>query len=157
VDGSWVEASDSSPVGVSVQNLSGQPLPDIEETLNAIPAFVLDLDQEGQLPLGEITIVLTTDDHLANLHAEHLSDASVTDVMTFPYFEAGEPVSGDIVISVDRAREQADEEGWSLSDELLFIAIHGMLHLCGWDDQTDEARQAMHQRQHEILARFISQ
>ncbi|MBX3069683.1 MAG: rRNA maturation RNase YbeY [Thermomicrobiales bacterium] len=154
MDGSWVEASDDSPVGVSVQNLSGQPLPDIERTLNAIPAFVL--DQEGQLPLGEIAIVLTTDEHLASLHAEHLNDGSVTDVMTFPYFHAGEPVSGDIVISVDRAREQAGDEGWSLGDELSFIAIHGMLHLCGWDDQTDEARQAMHQRQHEILGQFVS-
>lgn len=149
VDDSWIGDHEEPQTGVSVQNLTDRDLSEVERILLVVPETAL--LAEGDLRLGEIALVLTTDVHLAALHGEHLGDSSVTDVMTFPYDTTEGVISGDIIISVDRAIEQAIDEGWALENELLFIAIHGMLHLCGWNDRTDAERRAMHQRQHDIL------
>ncbi len=144
----WIDGDDTEDRGVTVQNLTATPRPKLEHVLASLPAAVLKAEGRGEP--GDISIVLTSDQHLAELHGHHLGDDSVTDVMTFPYDEPGNIISGDIVISVDRAAEQAVEQNWTVDDEIIFIAIHGMLHLCGWDDQDETARIAMHQRQREI-------
>lgn len=150
----WVDPEVDEEGGgqVSVQNFSGVLLPGIEALLEPIPARTLAL--ENQDGLGSIAIVLTTDDHLQSLHHQHLQDDSPTDVMTFPYSSEDEPVSGDIVISVDTAARQAAAEGWDLEDELVFIVIHGVLHLCGWDDHDEDARERMLERQREIMTKL---
>ncbi|MER3437103.1 MAG: rRNA maturation RNase YbeY, partial [Chloroflexota bacterium] len=78
-----------------------------------------------------MSFALTTDEHLRELHHRFMGIDEETDVMTFPLDEDGEH-GGDIVISVDRAEEQAAETGHGLSDEIRFLAVHGLLHLCGW-------------------------
>ncbi len=150
----WIDPGHDDAAGdqVTVQNLSNCVLPGIETILEAVPARTLAL--EGRGAPGAIAVVLTTDEHLQELHHRHLQDDSPTDIMTFPYSSEGEPVSGDIVISVDRAAEQAAAEGWSLEDELVFIVIHGVLHLCGWDDQDDASRSRMLARQREIMTQL---
>jgi probable rRNA maturation factor len=102
-----------------------------------------------------VAIALTSDDHLRRLHADFMSIDEVTDVMTFPVEDAtGKVIGGDIVVSVDRASIQGPEEGLSEFEEIRFLCVHGVLHLCGWDDATDDDRAAMHQRQAEIIAAF---
>ena len=145
----WIDPLDESASGVTIQNLTDSAIPEIVRSLANVPATVL--AAEGKGDPGAISIVLTSDHHLAQLHKEHLGDPSVTDLMTYPYETQDGSISGDIVISLDRAAEQAIDQTWSLEDEVLFIAIHGMLHLCGWDDRDTEARTAMHKRQLEIL------
>ena len=147
----WIDPSGERVAGVTIQNLTDSPIVALEDLLLQVPGFVLDGEDKA---LGEIAIVLTSDSHLAEMHGVHLGDPSVTDVMTFPYDDDSGSISGDIVMSVERAMEQAEEEGWTIEDELLFIAIHGMLHLCGWDDRTEASRAAMHRRQHELLGEF---
>ena len=149
MDDPWIDQFSESSNGVTVQNLTDTALPALEQKLMGVPAAVL--ATEGPRDIGEIAIVLTSDRHLAGLHDEHLGDSSVTDVMTYPYNSPGDAISGDIVISLDRAKVQATEEDWSINDEVLFIAIHGMLHLCGWNDHDDASREAMHRRQRQIL------
>ncbi|MGD9710958.1 MAG: rRNA maturation RNase YbeY [Thermomicrobiales bacterium] len=149
----WAEVSDDSePAQVSVQNVTPVALPQAESALRALPEFVL--LREGGRSVGAVAIILTSDEHLSHLHAEHLGDVSLTDIMTFPYSTSATVVSADIVISVERAMEQAVDAGWSLDEEIQFIAIHGMLHLCGWDDHDEASRDLMHRRQHEILEAF---
>ena len=63
-------------------------------------------------------------------------------------------VLGDIYISVDRAKEQALEYGHSFLREICFLAIHGMLHLLGYDHQTTEDEKIMFQKQEEVLAKY---
>jgi probable rRNA maturation factor len=75
-----------------------------------------------------------------------------TDVMTFPAGEEEErEAGGDIVISIDRAAEQGPEHGHTTAEEVAFLIVHGVLHLCGWDDHAAEDRAAMLERQREIL------
>ncbi len=111
-----------------------------------------------------VTVVLTSDEVLRELHAVHMGLDSVTDILTFAYTDEGDfPTSnmpssergGDIVISVDRAVEQADDEGWSAVMEVYFLICHGVLHLLGWDDTAPGDRAAMLARQHELLHLFI--
>ena len=97
----------------------------------------------------EISIALVSDDELRGLHRDFMGLDSVTDIMTFPY--GGDALGGDIAISVDRAAEQAPEFGLSAWEEIRFLAVHGVLHLCGWDDGNDEARRRMLARQAEIV------
>lgn len=93
------------------------------------------------------------------MHRYFMGIGTPTDIMTFPYealdvsgVQAMEQVAGgDLVISMDHIRENAVTAGWSARDELLFVIVHGVLHLLGWDDQTGRDRDAMLARQHELL------
>ena len=101
----------------------------------------------------ELTIVLTSDAHLTDLHAEFLDVAEPTDIMTFP---SDGDLGGDIVISVEQAERQRHDDGWDLNEELRFLVTHGALHLAGWDDGTDLERAEMLARQRAIIASYQS-
>jgi len=137
---------------VHIDSDGGLVTGELMEHLADIPEIVL--ESEGEEGWWNISISLTSDANLRQLHAEFLDDDSVTDVMSFMYGESGAGIGtfGEIVISVDRAVEQAADAGWSLQGELAFLSIHGILHLCGWVDDDEESRAAMLERQHEILA-----
>lgn len=106
-------------------------------------------EQEGE---WVVSVVLVDDLEMQQLHADFMNIDEPTDVMTFPSdFENEEQQGGDIVISVERAAEQGGENGLSTQDEVIFLAVHGVLHLCGWDDATNEDRAAMLDRQREII------
>ncbi len=108
-----------------------------------------------------VAIQFTSDDEMQRMHAEFMGLDSPTDIMTFPYDaddwgETGTVLGantrgGDLIISIDRARDQAGEGNWDVADELFFLVCHGMLHLLGWDDATAETRQVMLRRQREIM------
>lgn len=107
---------------------------------------------EGVVGAWEISVVLVDDDELRRLHREFMGIDEPTDVMTFPAGEDEErEAGGDIVISVERAAEQGPEHGDSPAQEVAFLVAHGLLHLCGWDDQTDADRAAMLERQRAIM------
>jgi rRNA maturation RNase YbeY len=90
---------------------------------------------------AEINVVLVSDQDLLEMNRKHLQHDYFTDVITFP-LEAS-PLEGEIYISIDRAREQAEEYGVGLYDEVRRLAIHGTLHLAGYDDRTTGERQRM--------------
>lgn len=129
----------------------------IEENLLPAPGDAAKLESlvrhaltaEKQTGEWDISIALVSDDELRRLHRDFMGLDSVTDIMTFPY--GGDALGGDIAISVDRAAEQAPEYGLSAWEEIRFLAVHGVLHLCGWDDGDDEARRRMLTRQAEIV------
>lgn len=141
-------------VTAGVLNYTDRNLSALETELPELARFVL--RQEGQRGKWTVTLVLTTDEHLRELHRQFMGIDEETDVMTFP-FDEGEERGGDIVISVDRAEEQASEAGHSLDDEIRFLATHGLLHLCGWDDLDDASREAMLARQTKLLAAYRTQ
>lgn len=141
-------------VTTGVVNYTDRDLSALETELPALAQFVL--RQEGQRGDWDVTIVLTTDEHLRELHRQFMGIDEETDVMTFPLDADGER-GGDIVISVDRAEEQAAEAGHSLVEEIRFLATHGLLHLCSWDDLDDASRAAMLARQDDLLAVYRGQ
>lgn len=127
------------------------------EALTALTRHVLVAEQVSGSWL--VAFALVDDDRLQRLHLDFMGIDEPTDVMTFEQDpEDGEPghrsSGGDIVLSVDRAVEQAVGNGNSSERELLFLATHGLLHLTGWVDHTDEERAAMLGRGEALLTRF---
>jgi rRNA maturation RNase YbeY len=123
------------------------------------------LANEGA-PAGEVGIVLTDDAGIQQLNRQYLGHDEPTDVISWGELEdasgqpellvpAGErPYIGDVAISIERAREQAPNYGHDWSDEVDTLLVHGLLHLLGYDDLTDGARQLMFARQERLLAIF---
>ncbi len=110
---------------------------------------------EGASGAWTVTVVLTDDARLRALHRNYLGVDSETDVMTFPFSEPAEDRvaarGGDIVLSVERAAALGPEYGHSTGDEVRFLVVHGVLHLCGWRDDAEEERSRMLARQSELL------
>ncbi len=107
----------------------------------------------------EVAFVLVDDARLQRFHLDFMGIDEPTDVMTFEHEaddgEPGQPVrGGDIIISVDRAIEQSGANGNSAGRELLFVAVHGLLHLTGWVDHSAEERAAMLARGEGLLREY---
>jgi probable rRNA maturation factor len=126
------------------------------DELETLAAFVLSL--EGASGDWEITVALVGDARPQSLHRDFMGIDTPTDIMTFPTDEsAGEAQGGELAISVDHAKTQAVAWGLSPAEEIVFLVVHGLLHLCGWQDDTDEQRQSMLYRQHDLFERWQQQ
>jgi len=114
-----------------------------------------------------VSVLLVENDEIRRINAEYRKKDSVTDVLSFPMLDMedgkfitepnemdmdqGRLFLGDIVISVPRAIEQAEAYGHSVERELAFLAVHGVLHLLGYDHNMADREQKMKQRQEDIL------
>lgn len=109
---------------------------------------------------AEVSVVLTDDAQIHELNRDYRGVDRPTDVLAFSQLEGREfpcdsaPVTlGDIVISVEMAARQAGEHGHSLQDELDLLTVHGILHLLGYDDQTEEEAEEMRRHERRILTK----
>lgn len=114
-----------------------------------------------QVPLAEVSVTVVDDEEIHRLNREYRQVDRPTDVLSFPQWEPGEEWSlgegvpvplGDLVISLPRAKEQAEQYGHSLEREMGFLAVHGFLHLLGYDHSTDEEEEEMFSRQERVLS-----
>ena len=112
----------------------------------------------NELGVGDraVTVVLTDDEAIRALKREHWGEDAPTDVLSFPTYEPGDPFMpvhlGDIVISLDTAKRQAEAAGRSLEDEVLVLAAHALWHLLGHDHNTEDEWQGFRKVQNRILA-----
>jgi len=132
-------------------------LTNVEVTGEAVPRFskreiasftrqvLLALEKLDKLEeeITEVSIAFIDDDAMKELNQKFRKKAKTTDVLTFPADDSynepsatGRPL-GDIVISVDQARRQAADEKHSLSTEIRYLVVHGVLHALGYDHETD--------------------
>ncbi|MBV6397271.1 MAG: Endoribonuclease YbeY [Anaerolineales bacterium] len=104
---------------------------------------------------GHITIVLTGDTQLRALNREHLHVDAPTDVLSFPASETdpetGETYLGDILLSLSRAKQQANAAGHSIAEECQLLVVHGVLHLLGHDHAHARQKKKMWKAQGKIL------
>jgi probable rRNA maturation factor len=108
------------------------------------------------LPLREMSLALVDDARMSELHQEFMSIAGPTDVLTFPLDSdaRGRVTSGEVVVCVPQARREARARKMPTRVELLLYAIHGMLHLLGYDDRTDRAYRIMHAAEDEVMSKL---
>lgn len=95
---------------------------------------------------GNITYIFCSDNYLLDVNRKYLNHDYFTDVITFDYVKNSK-ISGDIFISIDRITENAKIFNVSRENELLRVMIHGILHLIGYDDQTDEQEEEIHKKE----------
>lgn len=125
-------------------------------------AVLAALEHEEVPFAAEVSITLCDNEYIRKLNKKHRDKDSATDVLSFPLYDftteelygEEEVVSlGDIVISIERAREQAKEIGHTFLEEVAFLAIHSTLHLLGYDhERSPEDDEAQCQAQREIIA-----
>lgn len=117
------------------------------------------LEEEGD---AEVSVSFVTNEEIKNLNRDYRNKDSVTDVISFALeeddmniiHEDAPRTLGDIVISTDRAKEQAEDYGHSYRRELLFLSLHGFLHLLGYDHMESDDEVKMNGKQEEILNAF---
>ncbi|MGQ9706262.1 MAG: rRNA maturation RNase YbeY [bacterium] len=126
--------------------------------------LISDLCVEGVgLPQdSKVNIIFTTDENISKLNTEFFGIGGPTDCIAFPY-EPGEFVDenkrnliGDVFISVDTAKIQAEELGHSLTEELATLIVHSILHLIGYNDDTEEDRIKMEKKTDFIVEKVMS-
>lgn len=100
--------------------------------------------------VGELGYMFVSDERILEVNREYLGHDYYTDVITFDYDE-GNVVNGDIVISLDTVRSNAEQLGKEYEEELRRVIIHGVLHLCGIDDKGPGEREIMEQNEDRAL------
>ncbi len=91
---------------------------------------------------GQINIIFTTDKHLLEINRKYLDKDYYTDIITFDYSE-GKYISGDLFISLERVSENAKEYKTETQNELMRVMAHGLLHLIGYGDSTEDEKNHM--------------
>jgi len=100
---------------------------------------------------GKVDVVMTNDGKVYEINNEFLGHDYYTDIITFNY-NKGKTVNGEIYISVDRVKENADKYLVPLKSEIRRVIFHGFLHLCGYDDSTAEQKRKMAEMEEMYLA-----
>ena len=101
--------------------------------------------------VGEIGYMFVDDEKILEVNNEYLGHDYYTDIITFDYCE-GNVLNGDIVISLDTVRTNAEKFGKTYEDELFRVIIHGVLHLCGINDNGPGEREIMEENENKALA-----
>ena len=148
---------------IYIENNTDEDITKLEPIV--IAAVEQTLKSEGiEFPL-EASIVFVGNDEIAKLSGDYRGKFAPTDVLSFPQMEKEEIAAanrrgaqhppahmlGDIIISLDKAKEQAAEYGHSIEREVGFLTVHSVLHLLGHDHETEEELDRMNEKQESIL------
>lgn len=101
--------------------------------------------------LGDINIIFCSDNYILDVNMKYLQHDYFTDIITFDYCE-GNVLNGDLFISVDSVRENASYFGTEFPDELKRVMVHGILHLIGYDDHSEEDIRVMRSKEDYYLS-----
>ena len=110
-----------------------------------------------QIDKHELSILLTGDEDIHHINVDYRGIDKPTDVIAFAmnegvFSEINDNILGDVVISLDTAKRQASERGVDVMDEVVFLLIHGILHLLGYDHEVnDRERRKMEDKERELL------
>lgn len=103
--------------------------------------------------LRDLNIILCSDEYLYRLNVDFLKHRTYTDIITFDYSESKREISGELYISLDRIRYNANKLKINVKDELHRVMVHGLLHLCGYSDKTPRKKIQMTAKENFYLTR----
>lgn len=129
---------------VILENETELDIPVTEESISNCVALL----QEGeQLSFYFVEVVYVNEEKIVEINTDHLNHTYVTDIITFDFTDEDELIEGTLYCCAPRIFEQAAEYNEPVSKEFHRIIIHGLLHLCGYDDSTDELKAEMTQKE----------
>ena len=109
--------------------------------------------QHQKKSIGNISIVFCSDEHLLQINKQYLNHNYFTDIITFDY-STNNVISGDLFVSIDRLRDNAANLEINLQLEVRRVLVHGVLHLCGYNDKSPADKKLMTAKEDFYLARF---
>ena len=132
---------------------------DLEEEIDKLHEFITFVLKEEKLENVEFNIIFIDNPRIHEINLTYRGVDRPTDVISFALednktIDLGVRLLGDIYISIDKAKEQATSFGHSLRREISFFAVHGLLHLLGYDHMTEEEEKVMFAKQEELLQKF---
>jgi rRNA maturation RNase YbeY len=123
-------------------------LPKENESRTWIKQVISSLDKE----LQDLNFIFTTDEYLHNINKQYLQHDDFTDIITFDYSDIDDEIEGEIYISIDRVKENANKFQETFKDELHRVMVHGILHLSGYNDRTETEKEEMRNYENHYLA-----
>lgn len=133
-----------------------EDIPDLDIPETEINAWLYGLmEEEGKKP-GEMAVIFCSDGYLQKINRKYLKREDYTDIITFDYCE-GNTLSGDMFISIDRVRENAEKYRVEFETELMRVLFHGILHLAGYNDKSPEEREEMRKKEDYYLKNLIKE
>lgn len=148
IDPAWPDAGDDETGVFFTTHDVAFDLPDPEQLTQWIMNTV---EQEG-CELNRLDFVFCSDEFLLEINRTHLDHDFYTDIITFPLNE--NPLLAEIYISIERVRENASTLAISFEHELFRVMIHGVLHLCGYDDHEDDDIRVIRGKEEEYLKKI---
>ncbi len=139
-----------------ITNISSNTTFDVEKVVRAVSETLIAHNSED----SEVSVLLTDDPHMTQLNRKYREIDGPTDVLAFAIQEGEDNIDlnanvlGDVVISLETAERQAKEETHSLEEEVAFLTVHGVLHLLGYDHQSQNEACVMFEKQDIILQRL---
>ena len=133
-------------------NIINVAMPDIREA--EVSSWVRRVAKDYGKTVGDVNYIFVDDETILDINRRFIGHDYYTDHIGFDYSK-DDSLSGDIYISLDTVRTNAEQFGAPYQEELHRIIIHGLLHLCGLRDKTDEERQQMQQAEDKALEQFI--
>ena len=140
------------------------PSAEYGETMEKALSLILEsegIDEDG----AEVSVSFVSSDKIRELNRDYRDVDSVTDVLSFPQFETvdelieseedtGVAELGDVVICMDRAKSQAEEFGHPLKREVIYLFVHSILHLLGYDHMEEDEKKIMRAREEETMEKL---
>ncbi|MEN8250791.1 MAG: rRNA maturation RNase YbeY [Bacteroidota bacterium] len=123
-------------------------LPDTEGTSKWINKVLNEEKRQAKI----INYIFCSDKHLLKLNQQYLNHETLTDIITFDNSELPDMLEADIFISVDRVKDNASQLNTVFDNELHRVMIHGLLHLIGYNDHTDDEKQVMRKKEDACLS-----
>ena len=121
-----------------------------------LKSFLIDLFQSEGVELASLDYIFCSDPYLRQINIQYLQHDYNTDIITFPLSEDGQPVIGEIYISLDTVKDNAETYKVPQETELLRVIFHGALHLCGYGDKTKKEQTIMTGKEDQYLEKWNS-
>jgi rRNA maturation RNase YbeY len=117
-------------------------------------AIILQTISQHQFKLKELNYIFCNDEYLLSINQEYLNHNTYTDIITFDNSSTEKTIEGDIFISVERIKENAEKFNQTFQDELTRVMGHGLLHLLGYKDKTNEQSNEMRRQENLFIQIF---
>jgi probable rRNA maturation factor len=121
-----------------------------------VKEVIRDLFKKEKTKLEQLQYIFCSDEYLLEINKQHLQHNYYTDIITFDLSEKANAVIGEIYISVDRVKDNAQNYEVSFKNELLRVIFHGALHLCGYKDKTEKDQALMRKAEDKYLQYYLS-
>ncbi|AKP51149.1 rRNA maturation RNase YbeY [Cyclobacterium amurskyense] len=119
-----------------------------------VKAWIKQIATNKGFKVNTLNYIFCTDDYLLDINVNYLNHDTFTDIVTFDQSEKDTEIEGDIYISVERVKENAKNLNTSYKEELLRVLAHGLLHLCGYKDKTENEKKEMRNEENISLSLY---